>query len=514
MGSWMVLAMAAGPASDARPTAETMAALAAKDLGQMLRDGKAEDARQSRYISWHAIPAAKLSEARKAASVWIAGHLSTAPGRIAPADVPGSAGRLQRLDLRDYRWNRDAWRAVALREPFSVEPAIRSETAIRLRDAIGEVQDPKTLHVVAMVRGDWLLRDTMESDRSTSYYDLLFAGKRFVRETPPRPPRRPGERPAPPAPSRLKTTSFPENEDEWNDFFGVKAIVESLRKQRLDPERGAVVAGSRDDPIRGSIVARNNRVVLFVQTASGVAMKTFDTDTTSGEFDYLEGSKDVPRLVQAGKLKAKAGELLASLPSGGQAGLLVNGEGKRTEKAPPDFAVNSADARYKDVRTMMGCVQCHAPDNGLIPPKDMVREALRAGLDAKFKDRDERNAYRAFFLDWDSKVAGWQAPYKAMVADLGRDALLDAEGKPWTGAQFATALIALRDRYDDPVRLEQMACECGTTVAKLKAAAVKSPKARLGLIALGKPIPRDTWDRDVFREAMLLLDAMEKERSR
>jgi len=484
-GAVLLLALCAGPAAGSRPTAAEMAALAARDLGHMLRMRRKVDALNSRYISWHAVPQSRLADARKVAAVWIAGHLHTAPGRVRPEDVPGSRGRLQRLDLRDYRWNAAAWRAVALREPFSVEPAIPSETAIRLRDAIGEEQDAKTLHVVAMVRGDWLLRDTMESDRSTSYYDLLFAAKRFV-----------GNR----------VVNFPANESDWNDFFGVAATVQVLRRSKLDPERGAVVAGSRDDPARGSIVARNNRVVLAIDSPNGPALKTFDTDTASGDTDYVEGSKDVPRLIEVGKLKAKAGELLATLPSGGQAGLLTNERGDRIEKAGLEFAVNTADARYRDVRTMMGCVTCHAPDNGFIVPRDAVRESLKAGLDAKFKDRDERNRYRAFYLDWDRKVAGWQAPYKAMVADLGRDPL-DPDDKGWTGAKFAAAIISLRDWYDDPVTLEQAACEVGATAEELKRALSRSPKARLGLLALGKAVPRDTWDRGVSKEAMLLADS-------
>ena len=55
-----------------------------------------------------------------------------------------------------------------------------SETAILLRKAIEVDQDPKTLHAEAIVRADWFFRETMESVRSPSYYDLLFANQRLV----------------------------------------------------------------------------------------------------------------------------------------------------------------------------------------------------------------------------------------------------------------------------------------------------------------------------------------------
>lgn len=496
-----------------------------------------------RFVSWYAVPEKVLEDEQKVFRVWLTGHLSSGPDRVFPVPVTGSFNRLWALDLRDYRWNAAAWRAVALREPFFVEPLVHDREAEFLRRVLGEKQEAKTLHVLGVVRADWLMRDTMESNRSTSYYDLLFAENRFVQTvaTPARTvtqvvtedvPRTEDVYDAvtkqfvkkttvdkvnktkkvevPAQPGGVKLVDFPKDEKDWNQFFGIDDVQKFLARQKINVESGAIVAGSKDDPVRGSIVARNNRVVFMLPIPTGVALKTFDTDKTANDTDYLEQSPEVQQLIAVGKLKFQAGELLATLPAGGQAGLLINGEGKRIEKADTEFAHNKADNRYVDVRTMMGCVTCHSVSGGFIVPKDLVKDFLLAGVDVKIKDRAERNKFRAFFLDWDDKVTEWQRPYNKMLWVATRNEA-NPQDKGWDGPTFVSKFLAARNRYDDAMTTTQMAREAGLSEPLLRLVASKSPKVRINLIAVGQGIPREVWDVQTYKEVGLLLDSLRED---
>lgn len=440
-----------------------------------LRRVPAHDRHFVRFLSWLAVPSARLTSAQKVMRWWL-NQLSTDPDVAQVEAVAGSGGTLWAIDLRDFRWNAAAWREVARREPYFREPWVMHEAAALLRVRVGEdahEEKDGTVHVIAVVRADWLFRDSIESARSTTYYDLLFAGQRFVRG---------------------KKIDFPKDEADWNAFFGIDVTAKHLAKLKIDVRKGAITAGSNDDPVNGSIVARNNRVIQITRGPFGVAMKTFDVRVTAGDRDFIESAPDVA----VGKIAFDAGELLAALPNGGQAGLLIDGKAKRIEFATGDFVhPRSADGRTPDVRTMMSCVVCHAPDGGLIPPRDTFADLLRSGVELKIKDRKVRNRTRAFFLNWEDEIAGHQRPYLKLLR-------LTAGVK---AAELPAAFLALRDGYDDPVTPEQAAREAGVGLHAFKAAAARSVKARLGQLAAGVPIPRAAWERGAFREALLLLAA-------
>lgn len=471
---------AAGP-PDAPATPDAHAWLAAAHLRRV----PAGERCFVRYVSWLAVPRDRV-RAWQAVCVWWLNQLSTEQAVARPAAVPGSGGLLWSLDLRDYRWNARGWRQVARREPYTREPWVDAGAARLLRLLAGEESRASadgTVPLVVLVRADWLFRETLESARSDSYYDLLFAARRF--------------------PDGKEAVDFPRDEGDWNDFFGIADAAAFLARQKLDVRVGAVVAGSRDDPKGGSIVARQNRVVVILPTPYGVALKTFDAKRTAGDTDYLEKVAEVA----VGKIKFDAGELLASLPNGGQAGLLIDGAGKRLEFATGEFVhPKGPDTRNPDVRTMMGCVVCHAPDGGLIPPRDAFRELLREGVDLKIKDREAANRVKAFFLRWDAKVKGWQAPYLALVADCTADPVT---GKGMTAVALVKECLSFRDWYDDPVSPAQAACELGHPQAETRAACAKSVKARLAQLAAGKSVPREAFERGAYREAALLLSAKE-----
>lgn len=467
----------------------------------------------TRYLALAALPDERVESWGVQVTNWWVHQLSTGPDVVVPARV---SRRMLRVDLRDYRWNAAAWAAVAAREPYTREPEVSPETAQSLRLLAGVRQDPKTLAVDVVVRGDWLVRETMESDRSTSYYDLLFANQRFKGGAAKDAEGKvefdhPGGRYTSPTTGvtqelkagrywhAVKKTSaapvafvdFPKNLKDWDEFFGVTAVKELLAKQQINVENGAVVAGSSDDPKNGSIVARNNRVVFILPIPTGVALQTFDAKRTAGDTDYLENAPDVA----VGNIKSDAGELLASLPNGGQAGLLIDGQGNRAEVAPTTFAHNKADPRFVDVRTMMGCVTCHAPTGGFIPPRNLVPEILADGVEVKIKDREVRNRVRAFYLDWDDKVKGWQRPYEKLIT---RTTATVKEPKGLTPAKLVAEFLAYRNWYDDPVSLEQAVRELGGKPDPARF----TGKARIVGLIRGRAVPRQAWESDVYRDTI------------
>ena len=481
-----------------------------------------------RFISWYGVPQEILGPSQRTMKWWMH-QLTLSQFPVIPEVVPGSDGRLWMIDLQDYRWNAAAWQAVAERSPYFQEPLIEANYAVFLRDAIGyklgsEFIKKNQYPVVAMVWAPWLFRDTIESQRSTSYYDLLFAEQRFgaaheqTWRTETKTLYHPGGdyiypddsgRVSPKVEAgwykvdlkystanvTAKRIDFPATEGDWNDLFGIKTTVDYMAKQRLNLRTGAVVAGSSDDP-KGSIVAVNNRVVQVVRIPTGVALKTFDTDVTAGEFDYLERSPDAI----VGDIKFKAGELLASLPNGGQAGLLIDAKGKRQELAPTTFAHNKVDPVYVDVRTMMGCVGCHGPDGGFIPPRDLVKELLAAGVDVKIKDRQKKNEFQAFYLEWEGRIKTYQEPYY----DLIRKTTGIPGQKGWTGTDAVKAFVGFRVWYDAPVTQDQASRELGITVDLLRFQIRSSPNARLNMLLQGGTVPRATWDADKYQEAVFL----------
>lgn len=230
-----------------------------------------------RFVSWQAVPAPGSALHRRVMRWW-ANNLSTEQAVAYPVIVPESRGLLWMVDLRNYRWNERAWEAVAARDPYCVEPFVSYEASYLLRSRVGvkaKKNKDGTTPVVAMVRADWLFRDSIETGRpspSTTYYDLLFAEQRY--------------------PEGKEETNFPRNADEWEEFFGVKTITEALAKQKLDTRVGAIAAGSRDRP-GGSIVARQNRVVQIAQGFWGITFRTFDARRTAGDTNYLDKAGDV-----------------------------------------------------------------------------------------------------------------------------------------------------------------------------------------------------------------------------
>lgn len=423
-------------------------------------------------------------------------------------EVEGSDGLLYAIDLRDFGWNKDAFSAVARREPYFREPAVDSATAILLRKFIGVDQDPKTLHAEAIVRADWFFRETMESDRSPSYYDLLFAKFRFPQRGPPlgstwhaagtntdgttypagyyRENKLVLRAEAP-----LKAggfVKFPKNEADFERIFAVDKFREHFKEFKIDTRHGAVVEGMENGV---SIVARQNRLVERIITSMGSYYKTFDVKETTGKRDFAETlNKD---------FEFDAGEILTDLPAGGMAALLVDAKGDIVETADNRFATDTSDLKFDArVRTPGSCFICH--EQKYIMPKNLVADMLKAGVDIKFKKKKDAISARGFFLDWEDKLEHEQTRFSKFIAKTSG----------FKAGENASNLKAWRDEYDNPVNLATAVRESGVTEEVFKLVASKSTKARILMLLRGMTIPRKTWEVDGYKEIILQLDASKK----
>ncbi len=456
-----------------------------------------EDRLHTRFFSFYHYDS-KSVPVRVQVLQWWSNQMSFDPAIAKIVEVQKSSGRLWAIDLRDVRWNAASFSAVARREPYFKEPWIATDVATTLRREIAVGQDKKTLHVEAIVRADWFFRDTIEGDRSQSYYDLLYSKQRF------------GEvmnhkggvyNGSVLAPGQYAVGSvdpdFPKDEASFDKVFGVDKITQIFRESEIDLRNGAVVAGSTDDPVRGSMVARHNRLLEFKDGPFGPAFTSYDAEATADDTDYLEKSGDV--VIKGKSIKFAAKEILYGLPNGGQAALLVNKDAKRIETADNKVATD-IDPKDRRVRNPGSCVICHGASHGFIVPRDLVKELLENQVDAKFRDRKDRNAYVAFFLNWESKIEGWQRRYKTLV-EKGTEL---PRVKSLTSKDLTKSFEEWRREYDLPVTLEMAVAELACPKDLLVAILAKSPRSRLAGLVRGIPIPRSAWEAAEFKNAALL----------
>lgn len=509
----------------------------------LLSDVPEKDRYYTRFVSFYHLPTPDdVTFYRRVLSWWV--HQMTFEGAISlPNEVPGTNGSLLWIDLRWYGWSAAAWREVASRDPYFRQPGILAGDGITLTELVGEkpsdIDAKGTSHIIAVVNGEWFLRETIETRRSSSYYDLLFSRQRFKEEKVPTkvtkvwkggkdaegtyyPPGYTYERTE--YVTRTTRIDFPANEKDWEQAFGIDVTKQFASDQKIDLDIGAVAAGGRDDPRNGSMVALNNRIIQILFSPLGPAMKTFDVLETTGNKDYSETLIFDPD--QKGFVRGKGvvvesdgGELLAYLPNGGQAGFLIDAQGNRVETAIADVANDVSDKRLNQgVRNPGSCVICHATSGGFIPPRDMIHKALEAGIKRKFpNDLEQEKRFQQFFFNWEGSLEGAQARYRRLIAQTTEPYWLpddhparrntDPANGPWNGTDIADAVLKVRNSYDDPVDIDRASRYLGVPKDLFGYLASRSPKQRPLELLQGLSIPSRTWEVDVYPEITLLLDA-------
>lgn len=501
------------------------------------RQFQEQEIKHWRFISWHAVAMHPSLRVWQRMTRWWLAQMSTVAAYVAPVEVPGTHSLMWQLDIRDYGWNTVAFRAVALRETYTrsiqVDHAFAGvdiaqidllqrfigEKRVKVVERLlinGQRVDVDTFPAIGVIRADWLFRDTIETDRSPSYYDLLYSSRRFpekqhhsetytvsepyiVRETVYDPyyrayvyrdvtHYREVQKTRHVEVGNRAVVDFPRDRKDWDEFWGVKVLRDFAKKQKFDLRFGAVVPGSRDDPRGGSIVARNNRIIAIWDNG---AMETVDVAKTARGEDFVEQ----PVEVSLDQIEGENGEFLARLPNGGQAALLVAAN-KRVEFATGRFVhPKFADQRNPDVRTPQ-CLVCHAGSGGVIPPRSLFAEYLRDGVELKINDRITRNKVRAFMLAWDHKIKGLQEPYLHLIRVATADPVT---GKPLTPDALVKEFLAFRDWYDDPLTPQQAGWEYGVPDAlRFRSIAGKATTGRLQALSKGVAVPREAWERDSY----------------
>lgn len=525
-----------------------------------------EDLPYVRFISLWKSPRDLLPVHRALLQGWLNQMtFSQEPGGL--REVPGSAGSLFWIDVRDWDTNPDAWQAIAERDRYLCEPWVdhkhaeflRMVTGARLSAAAqkgrevavgaGRTEVKAILPAVAVADGLQLLRDTMESNRVPSYYDFAFGKFRFPGGT-----RevfveqevlvtervtvehkggdftypdgrvakdvRPGlyyydrqtvktelvrkEGVAP------KFADFPRDRNDFEKAFGVDLARKFSADNAVDLDFGWVTEGGQDRPDGvGSFVTLHNRLTAIRRAFAGEYMESFDTDDPTGAFDYVEslifGGKAFVK-GQGIQTRRKFGEYLAYTPNGGMLCLLTAQDDKRAELAGNDVAHNQASTTM-DVRVLNAadCHVCHGPEGGFIPPRNALNaeQMRRAFRRENFRDEGQYRRLLAFF---DPENAG-----RMKTAQDRYLRLIERTTGGWTGARWAREIEAFQKWYDAPVTLPQAALEVGCTVEQMVGFLEASPLVRARLLAAGVPCPRRTWEVDLYPNVQLIREALVQE---
>lgn len=458
-----------------------------------------------RMISFRAVPP-KIRDIRvKTTKFWL-NNMTFEPAVEEIRPVPGTKDITYWFYLRDFGWSAAAWQACADRDPYWTEPSIPSELAQEGRKWIC-AELTKAASAQFIMRADLLFRQTVETDISPSYYDLLFAKQRFAAaSTIKKTIYHPGGNYRYPNgtvikdverghyavefPGPVKFKDFPADLKEWDAAFGLDKFEEFYKLTNINVKRGAVV----DEGI--SIVANANRLIERARGPIGSRYTTFDVKQTSGKRDFVEN-------LHYG-FEFDAGEHIVQLPNGGQAYLLSLATGKRIEFADNKVAKDTTDPRDPRVRNPGSCVVCH--EKGIIEPLNAVEENLKAGIDIYFKDKRKARDTRAFFLGWQKELTGDQDRYVDFVKRTSG----------FAPAENSAKFKEYRDWIDSSLNLEQAAREVGVSKEKFKLIASKSPRVRLLQLVEGLNIPRATWqgdnidNRGMFYEFMLLYRSYKK----
>lgn len=523
----------------------------------------------------------ELLEERKTLFTLYVNKVSLGGSIIKPIEVPNSNGRLFAIDLRDAKWNIIGFSAVARRDFVFREPNIDISLAQSLRALALIVQDPLTFHCETIVPAEWFMRDSSETDRSTSYYDLLYGNERFgkfvlgqqvqivpeknleekLEELEPK-PQPPGEvsweggiwaedgkhypagsfkytkkehlkkyqedlksweenkilreekKKLPVKNIKVENNlsvqnvldtkvkvDFPKNVKEWDKKWGVTAVEDFLKDEKIVIKNGEVVAGAKSDPHRGSYVSYNDRIITFLPVPTGTSMRTYDSLKTAMKKNYA----NFPEEASIGDVPFDAGELLVNLPNGLQAAMLINGVGDRVEFGDSRAVRNTVDGFDVTVKTYVACVTCHAPQYGVLSPSNhKVKEAIKNGNAVITKDKIVKERLDKFFEEWDDKLEIWRDPYKRALKKATKS---EKEPNGWTGQKFASANVEFRNWYDHPLSLDQASAELGIPRLATILICLSEGSIDAGNLVLDGKVPRDVWEADLFPRLSLIFAA-------
>jgi hypothetical protein len=265
----------------------------------------------------------------------------------------------------------------------------------------------------------------------------------------------------------------------YHDFLQLPTTDRALERLLLVDVPGDV----QDDAcvragFNGSGVSRNNRVLERHDAAHGAYWRSYDfSDNTDRQNLFQRPLGFIPA----------GGEIIFNLPNGLQAYMLVDGNGRRIDKAPGDIV---SDPKRPDrlVENGLSCISCHA--KGLMPKDDQVRAHVQKN----------RVAFAA--ADRDAILALYVPPARFRN-------LLTRDAERFTGAlqrlgvavlepeQVETAVLRFEAVLDLPVA----AAEAGLTPEDFATRLRRAPamQARLGALLVRGTVQRQLYQ-DAFPE--------------
>jgi WD40 repeat protein len=268
----------------------------------------------------------------------------------------------------------------------------------------------------------------------------------------------------------------------YHDLLGLPETERALeRLLQVD-----VAADLRDDAalragFNGSGVARNNRVLQRHDAAHGAYWRSYDFADSTGVQNVFE--HPLGPAPGTGGFHHDGGEVIFHLPNGLLGFLLVDGQGRRIDKAPAEV-VSDPQRPDRRVENGLSCFSCHAP--GLLPKDDQVRPHVRRNPGAF--GPDDRDAILALYAPPARMRVRLQEDNERYARALGRLGLAPGEPEP---------VGAVVRRYEGVLDLRAAAAEAGMSESDFASRLGRSPALRrtLGaLLARGGTVQRAVFE--------------------
>lgn len=348
VGSWLTAACLWGQVVLAGPAGE--AALALADLERRV---PASAWCETRYLSLYALPEEARSEARGAIS-FLLNSVSRSATIVRPSEVPGSGGRLWRIELGRYGLDGALWEAVASRDPYW-----------HLRTEVLDPQSGRRREVYT--DGGWVgLEKAAALRRMTGSGGAVLRGDFFVAVV------------ATTADGGLyyEFAGVPEREAEFFAQLGVD--VKTIGALRGDAGANLIFSG----------VTRKVRRVVRRQGPLGGAWQTYDVSASTAERDPIRNPFG---------FDYEASEHIATKANGLHLFGLYDRQGKRQDSVAAEIAKDHQDTLGDGVVVpLVSCVRCHRED-GLRPFVNDQWRLISAGVELYTQRVEDADRLAAFY---------------------------------------------------------------------------------------------------------------------
>lgn len=346
--------------------------------------------------------------------------------------VAGTDGALVRIDLRDFGWTQEDWRALTERvhTQGAVEAGFSAAAWDELAPAYPYAVDPASdpmLGVIASYAGtavpilqaDWFTRHASEQP----YYDMLLR--------------------------------LPDNIAVLEQRMGIDVFRE-IREMRLI--RAGFLAAS-------SGVSDHNRMLeRFDLPRGGYYWRSYDfagSDGIQSLITHPDGPAEMGQTVSGtAPFEHDGGEMIFSLPNGMQGYYLSEADGRRLAEGPTSIVSfrERPIGRGIEIVNARSCFACH--DNGMIARRDEIRAFIESAPNFDIRQRDvlmrmypEQSVLDDYFRrDTETFVSALSRMNATQLTVAGREASILA---PDGSGEIVTWLADFRFRYLDLASLSQ-----------------------------------------------------------